>query len=203
MASNLATGQDGVADAELKALVATMTDPQRAGIVRVLFTRPGLGSTEIADWLDLPAAVVRKQLRALMETGMVQVKERSARRGVEKLYFVASRRTWITEEHEARLSLRQHQTTSLETLRLIVRDAHRAIATRDFGARTGRIMASVPATVDARAWREISDLQHELLARIVDIAEAGNQRLVESEEEPVSLVAALLLLELPDPFDRD
>jgi len=197
MASDTASASKDRDDEELRALLATMTNSRRSRVIHVLATRPGSAGDEIAARLGLSAAVVRKELRALIELGMVEVRERETRRGVQKLYFANRRLPWIKEDQDPRLSRRQRQTADLEVLRDIVDDTRCAIAAPDYGSRPGRMVASLPGTVDARAWRELSELHHALLERSIEIIAAGNARLAEGDEEPLTITSALLLLELP------
>jgi DNA-binding transcriptional ArsR family regulator len=189
--------------AGLEASLAVLTDPQRLGIIRALGFRPGMGSAELARWLDLPAPTVRKQLRFLMELDMVHVKEREARRGVQKLYFVNRHRPWVTFDGDSDLDSGQRRSVDFEILRALLADARRAMGADGYGSRPGRMVASQPATVDLRAWREISQLQQECLDRTVEIVEAGRARLAKGAEEPVMLTAALVLLEVPPPAEED
>jgi DNA-binding transcriptional ArsR family regulator len=199
MATDVVTAGRTGDDAELESMVATLSDPQRLAIYRTLLLTPGMGSTELAARLDLFPATVRKQLRALMELGMVHVQEREVRRGMQKLYFACTRHAWLTERHDAALSRRQRQTVDLNILRNIVADARRALARSDYGTRLGRMVAGDSATVDDRAWQELSELQHEMLERMTAIIDAGRARQSENgaDEETVSIRTALLLLELP------
>lgn len=199
MASDGASGSKERDDAEMKGIMATLAHSQRLGIVRALGIRPGMGSAELAAWTGLPAQTVRKQLRALIELGMVEVREREERRGAGKLYFANRRRPWITAAAEPILTARERRSVDFEIIRAILDDVHRSIGAEGYGSRPGYMVASQAATVDERAWREISELQHELLDRIVEIVEAGRERLAEGGGEPVTLSAALLLLELPGP----
>lgn len=206
MATEAAVGEGGVEGKELDASLATLTNPQRLAVYRTLALSPGMGSTELAVRLDLPPATVRKHLRALMELGMVHVQEREVRRGVQKLYFAHTRNAWLTDEYDATLSCRQRRTVDLNVLRNIVADARRAIGSPDYGARAGRIVAGWTATVDDRAWRELSELQHEMLKRMNAIIDAGRARQSETgrEEEAIPIRTALLLLELPaEPDDEE
>lgn len=205
MATGTPVEEDGVDGEELNAFLATLANTGHLAIFRTLAFVPGMGSTELAARLDLPPAAVRRHLRALMELGMVHVKEREVRRGVQKLYFANTRPAWITEQHDATLSPRQRQTIDLNILRSIVADARRAIGSPGYGARPGRMVAGYPATVDVRAWRELSELQHETLERMTAIIDAGRARQSESgtDEEAISLRAALLLMEVPARGDED
>lgn len=202
MAPDAAAAQEERDDAELKGIMATLTHSQRLGIVRALGIRPGMGSAELAAWMGLPAQTVRKQLRTLIELGMVEVREREERRGAGKLYFANRRRPWITAADEPILTPRERKSVDFEVVRAILDDVHRSIGAEGYGSRPGYMVASQAATVDERAWHEISELQHELLDRIVEIVGAGRERLAEGGGEPVTLSAASCSSSSPAPDRR-
>lgn len=204
MASEIAADLKENDHDELKDMIATLGDDQRGAIFHALSLSPGMGSAELAARLDLPAATVRKQLRKLMESGMVHVKGREVRRGVQKLYFAHRRPAWIGEDDDRTLPPRWRQKMDLGVLRRVTKDAGRAIGASGYGDRPGRMVATHAATVDTRAWRELSALQHEMLDRMTSIIEAGTARRAEDGAgEGVSLTTALLLLELPPESDDE
>jgi DNA-binding transcriptional ArsR family regulator len=199
MASDIAADPTERDDSDLKASLETLTDVQRLAIVHALGVRPGVGSAELSAYLSISPATVRRQLRDLMKLGIVHVKESTPRRGVRKLYFAHSRRISIDEAQDAELSAGQRKAIDLGILRALLGDAGRAMGEKgDYGARGGRMIATETATVDARAWAELSELQHETLGRMSEILDAGRRRLADDEsDDGVSLVTGLLMLELP------
>jgi DNA-binding transcriptional regulator GbsR (MarR family) len=199
MARDLAPDETEAGDAELMSLVAL---PACVG-PSCPFQEAEMGSEEIAKWTGLSGPSVRKHPCALLKLGMVSVKDRVARRGVQKLHFVVSRSAWITEEDDPKLSRRRRQTVDLGLLRSAVEDSNRAIRAPRHGARPSRMVANVPATVDEQAWQEISELHHQLLEQVMEVVEAGGRRLVENGGEPVTITTTLLLLEVPGEPARD
>lgn len=198
MASDTAADPRSTEDIEREKMVATLSHRQRLAIFRALGISPGMGSAELSARLGLPVATVRKQLRKLMELGMVHVREREVNRGAQKLYFAHTRSILITDEQEAGLSRRQRQRIDLNILRNFLGDARRAIASPDHGARPGRMVAGNRGRVDERAWQELSELHHETLERMQEIIDAGRERVAAGDDESVTFTTGLFLLELPE-----
>jgi DNA-binding transcriptional ArsR family regulator len=180
-------------------LLATMNHPIRSHIMCTLVMFPRISASQIAEKMGVPVKSVRRQLKTLVDAGLVGIEDREPVRGVTRFYYVHLRYPWLGREEDSVLSPHERRITDLRAGAMIFEDLKQAVEVSPYGSRPGRMVARVPGLVDQRAWEELSDLQHEALDRMVQITESGHARLVErGVDEGVRVTAALLLVELPD-----
>jgi DNA-binding transcriptional ArsR family regulator len=179
-------------------LLAAMNHPIRSHIMCTLVMFPRLAASDIAAKMEVPVKSVRRQLKPLVDAGLVGVEDRESARGLTKFFYAHLRYPWVGREEDETLPPHLRRITDLRAGAMVFEDLKQAMEASPYGCRPGRMVARIPGLVDQRAWEELSDLQHEVLDRVVEITESGHTRLEESGvDEGVMVTTALFFVELP------
>lgn len=168
-------------------------------LTNLLFTRPGLGVAEMAEYTGLSVSKVRREIAALMAEGLIEVDREEPRRGVVKRYYVGADRLWIDTEEDELLSEQDRQLTSLTVVRRILEEARRGVASGVATQRSDRMLANTAAEVDEQGWRELSELHHQLLERTLEVIAESRLRLAAGEDPPLTIASGQILFEVPPP----
>ena len=187
----------------MEKIAAAAAHPVRMVLLNLLGTRPGSGAAELAEWSGEPIGRVRKQLRILVDDGLIGVERQENRRGVAKRYYSLVRSFSFTAEDEEELSAREVRHINLSILRLLFSATTEALAEGSLSARPDYVLGNTPGEVDARGWRELADLHLELLERTQEIVASSRARLEASGEAPaIRFTSGVLFFESP-PLDKD
>lgn len=186
--------------AVVRAVAAALAHPLRGKLVITLDARPGLGVAELGERVGEPVSRVRRHLQALVDDGLVGVEAMEERRGATKRYYrLTERAAWIDIEDEKKLSGRERRLSTVGVVRAILDSVIRAISNPSLAERTDRLVAQKIGDVDGRGWAELSVLHHELLDQALAVVEESQERLEAGTEEPITVVSAQVLLEIPSP----
>jgi hypothetical protein len=182
----------------MEKVAATAAHPVRMVLLNLLGTRPGSGAAELAEWSGEPIGRVRKQLRILADDGFIGVQRQENRRGVAKRYYAHVRAFSFTAEDEEELNEREVRHLNLGIIRLLFSATTEALAAGTLAARQDYVLGNTPGEVDARGWKELSDLHLDLLERTQDIVASSRARLEASGEQPtIRFTSGVLFFESP------
>jgi hypothetical protein len=188
---------------EMEKVAATAAHPVRMVLLNLLGTRPGSGAAELAEWSGEPIGRVRKQLKILADDGFIGVQRQENRRGVAKRYYAHVRAFSFTAEDEEELNEREVRHLNFGTLRLLFSATTEALAAGTLAARQNYVLGNTPGEVDARGWKELSDLHLDLLARTQDIVASSRARLEASgEQQTIRFTSGVLFFESP-PLEKN
>ena len=189
---------------ELGRIAAAAAHPMRMVLLNLLGTRPGSGAAELAEWSGEPIGRVRKQLRILVDDGLIGVQRQENRRGVAKRYYSLVTTFSVSAKDEEELSEKEVRHLNLSILRLLFSATTEALATGTLTAQPNYVLGNTPGEVDARGWQELADLHLDLLERTQEIMAASRTRLEASGEQPtVRFTSGVMLFESPPLEDLD
>lgn len=186
---------------ELNLLAEAMGHSLRGKLLQAVSEKSagGVSVRQLALHLGEPMRRVRYHLDALSDGGLVEVAHRKTYRGVLERFYRATRRPCMHEELADREQARR---VSTQALKAIFADATAAIEARLFGLRCGHTVIRRAGQVDLEGWRELAQLQANVLDAAEAIFERSGERHANSPPSTnISAVVALLLFEVP-PWPR-
>jgi DNA-binding transcriptional ArsR family regulator len=144
--------------AELQAaMVKAMLHPLRGRILTAICERPQLTVRQLSARIDEPPRRIRRQLQALIDSGLVMVDHETSRRNArERHYRSAVRRISIGDEDLA--TVEDGRAAATTVLRVLVDDIRGAIGDLTFGTHEGHAEVRIPGWVDERGWNELAAL---------------------------------------------
>lgn len=181
----------------MEKVAAALSHPVRSALLNLLGMRPGSGATELARWSGQPVGSVRKQLKILVDDGLIRVDHQERRRGVAKRYYANAMEIFL-EDADEELNERTMVLATLGILRLIFDGATRAVSGGTLTAREDRVVANTPGEVDEQGWKRLAELHAELVERIQEVLAESRARLEASGEDPsVNFTSGVILVESP------
>lgn len=183
---------------EMEKIAAAAAHPVRMVLLNLLGTRPGSGAAELAEWSGEPIGRVRKQLRILVDDGLIGLQRQENRRGVAKRYYSLVTAFSLSAEDEEELSEKEVRHLNLSILRLLFSATTEAMAAGTLTAQPDYVLGNTPGEVDARGWKELADLHLDLLGRVQEIVASSRARLEASGEQPtMRFTSGVLFFESP------
>jgi DNA-binding transcriptional ArsR family regulator len=199
------TGPPGGKQHELMA--AAMTEPIRAKIF-LATSEPaffvaseasagpvGVSVRQIADRVQESRRRVRYHLEVLCRQGLVEIVEKKRRGGVVEHYYRATGILMFSKEEMEALPVRRQQKIILQVLREVFADATAALESGNFVRRPEWAAARVHADVDQQGWEELGVIYEKTTRDALEVIAKAQERLRETDEEPVRVGGASLLFE--------
>ena len=162
-------------------------------------------AAQLARELGVDAAAMAGHLKKMRDQGLIEIVDSShhvVSAGGPR-YRAMVRALWSNEEW-ASLSdeERGHLFASLVTA--ITADAGESLESGKFGARADSHASHTVSVVDERGWRELTRIQDEALEASFAVQAESAERLAESGEDGITVMAAMLCCEMPasDPRPR-
>jgi DNA-binding transcriptional ArsR family regulator len=181
----------------IRRLARTMAHPLRYRLLNALASDSPLGADALAKRTGEPVHKVRRHLNTLVAAELVDVAREDESRGAIKRYFATERRPWTDIAGDRLLDDRDRRRSTVGTVRVIFEEATGAANSPSLAKREDRLCANVSDRVDEQGWRELSELHHEMLARVMTIVAASRERLESGDEEPIGIISDQILLEAP------
>lgn len=186
---------------EIKAPEATLgaiiAHPLRSKCLTLLAERtasPAELSVELGENLGNVSYHVRK----LWKAGVVEIVEEKPVRGAMEHFYRAVVRPFYSEEEIAKVPVADRQAHAKEIIALATANATSAIQADTFGARTDYAITRVPMRVDEAGWQEMGKLFAETLERVFEIQEESAERLGDTEDTGIPMVAFSTFFEMPE-----
>lgn len=177
--------------------LAIVRDPA----VKAIVDRLGLAdatAAEVAADLDLPVERVRRHLRKMTRSGLVERRQPGGRSGPPGLlYSFDPRGATLSPGEMSALPEREVENSHPRLLRTIHDEALASIETGRYGSHPDFVLARFPLVVDDTSLRRVVELHNELLGEVFAIAGRAKARLAESPGASIEAMAALILLPYP------
>src|SRR5690349_21745263 len=158
-------------------------------------------AADIASRLGVPAATVRRRLRRLVASGIVDRQGKTRRRGVsEFLYAMRFDRGLLRYGELGDISERQHEEAASGLLRQMFRETIEAVEAGSFSALDGFRLSRFPVPLDQIGWDEARVLHESVAYAIIDAGDRAAARLEDCDERAVVAHAYVLFAEAPEPW---
>jgi DNA-binding Lrp family transcriptional regulator len=185
-------------DKELRKRAAVLSHGLQEKIVNSLQKIGPASAAEVASHLRVSPDQVRYQLRQLAESGIVEVVDQKARRGVAERYYLAEGpETWLEDEELAELPPAERDRFLARILKFTLDSALSSLKAGLLTRRKGSVVVRIPLRIDAQAWSELAEIQREAIEQTLRVRAESRLRLREGEVEPILATAALFLFEGP------
>jgi predicted transcriptional regulator len=177
--------------------LAIVRDPA----VKAIVDRLGLAdatAAEVAADLDLPVERVRRHLRKMTRSGLVERHQPGGHPAPPGcLYSFDPSQATLSPGEMSALPEREVENSHPRLLRTIHDEALASIEADIYGARPDFVLARFPLGADDMSLRRVVELHDELLAEVFAIAGRAKARLAESPGGSIEAMAALILLPYP------
>jgi predicted ArsR family transcriptional regulator len=173
----------------------------RNPVVSAIVTRLGLGdatAAEVAAETGVPVETVRRHLRRMTRSDLVQRSGSSRRAGRDEAFYgFDPRRARLTPAELAALPRRQVEEAHVRLLRTTAAEATAAIEAGTFGSRDESAAFRYGFSVDKARLGRAVQIHEELLEDIFEIAASSKARMSPMEISPIEAGVALILQPLP------
>jgi DNA-binding transcriptional ArsR family regulator len=151
---------------------------------------------EISRELELPTAVVERQLEELEQSGMVELaEERESGGDAERLYRPVL--PVIESAEWEQIAIPEREKISAHIGYMVLEEIGRSVRAGLFDRRAERVLIHVPAVVDEEGWLELSKIHDEALAASLDAVAKAKERLQEAGGEAMEVRSVQTLFEVP------
>jgi DNA-binding transcriptional ArsR family regulator len=169
--------------------------------VLVVLVERAASPKEIADQLDLKIPTASPHVKKLKRIGLVElIEEKIVGGAVQHIYRAVVRPIMSTEEW-AKLSVAERQRYSIWIVRMILADAAKSFQANVFDARPNTHLSRTPIIVDETGLGEVANIQTRALNEIIQAEATSAERMVQSGEQGMNIIAAMMCFELPEPSE--
>lgn len=163
----------------------------------VLLNERTADAGEVAAELGLRAGEVVRELERMLAADLIEVVEGAAGQDGAEPRYRASVRALLDDEEWIALSVEERQRLIAWIVEMINADVVDAMESGTAVARADAHASRTVAVVDEQGWRELTRIQAEALEASFAVQAASAERLSESREEGIPVLAAMLCWELP------
>lgn len=154
---------------------------------------------EIADGLNLKTPNVSHHVKKLLRMNLIElVEEKVVRSAIQHIYRAVVRPIMSDEEWE-KLDIAEQQRYSVWIVQLILIDLAKSFSANLFDARTNNHLSRTPMVVDEQGVDEVASIQKRALEETIQAEANSAERMVESGERGINLIAVMMCFELPEP----
>lgn len=152
---------------------------------------------EIARALNIDVSSVNYHVQVLVEENLIeQIGSRPVRGAVEHFYR-AVELPFVTNEQEAERSPEDRRTFAETTVAIYAANVADAIDRGTMLKRDDHYLVRHALSVDEEGWSELSEAFGGLMERVFEIKNASADRIKDSDEKPIRVVAFENLFEVP------
>lgn len=177
-------------------ILKAMNHPIRFAALSILTERVASPS-DIAKELDETVGAVAYHIRELRNLGAIELVDTAQRRGAVESYYRATVRPWFSDAEYARLPARRRRELLAPTVRSIVDDSVRALASGGFDHQA--VAARMTIDVDDQAQEEISGLLTETIKALDEIHAQAKIRIASNQSKHKRTEVVLMSFE-PSPI---
>lgn len=189
------TQQDTGLDEQLGLVISNETTVK---VLIYLVERAG-SPKEIAETLKLKTPNVSHHVNKLTKMRLIElIEEKIVRSTVQHIYRAVVRPIMSDEEWE-KLDIAEQQRYSIWIVQLILVDLTKSFSANLFDARANNHLSRTPLVVDEQGVDEVAAIQKRALEETIQAEANSAGRMVESGEQGINLIAAMMCFELPEP----
>lgn len=156
---------------------------------------------EIGDHLGLKTPNVSHHVRKLLRIGLIELIEEKDVGGTIQHIYRAVVRPIMSDAEWEKLDIAERQRYSIWIVQLVLIDLARSFAAKLFDARPNNHLSRTPMVVDEKGVDEVAAIQKRALEETLQAEANSAERMVESGETGINLVAAMMCFELPEPSE--
>lgn len=194
MTTNTHTQEVGL-DEQLAQVISSETTVK---VLIYLVDRPG-SPKEIADSLGLKTPNVSHHVKKLAKIGLIELIEERVVRGTIQHIYRAVVRPIMSDAEWEKLNIAERQRYSIWIVQMILVDLTKSFAASLFDVRPNNHLSRVPMVVDEKGVDEVAAIQNRALQETIQAEANSAERMVETGETGINLVAAMMCFELPEP----
>ncbi len=179
-------------------LVKALTHELRVEILGILNERIA-SPNELAKELGEGLSQVSYHVKVLRDFECIKLVKTTPRRGAVEHYYRATSRAFLADRDWNRLPDSIRPGLSADLLELIVGDGVAALEEGTFDARKDRHLSRTLLIVDELGWRDLIDVLKSTREEVEEIQAKSSGRLAKSGESELTVSAALMGFEIPEP----
>jgi DNA-binding transcriptional ArsR family regulator len=153
----------------------------------------------LAQHLDQSLNLVAYHVRVLEKYDCIELVDTKQRRGATEHFYRATRRQFLTDNEWSRLPKSLRSGLSGAALKPAFDDVEEALDQQTFDELEDRHLSRTPMVVDQQGWEDASEVLANALDRLIEIQGEANNRLAESDEDPIHSRALILHFKSPGP----
>jgi predicted transcriptional regulator len=156
---------------------------------------------EIGDRLDISTSKASHHIKKLERLGLAELVEEREVGGAIQHFYRAVIRPIVSDEEWDKLSIEERQLYSIWIVQLILADAAKSFDAELFDAYSERHLSRSPLLVDRQGVGEVAAIQNKAMYDSFEVVAKSAERRLESGEEGINLLSAMMCFPLPEPAD--
>ena len=149
--------------------------------------------------LDISLLKASHHLKKLEQLGMAELVEERDVGGTIQHFYRAVIRPIVSDAAWETLSIGERQLYSIWIVQLILADVARSFDANLFDAYTTNHLSRSPLLVDRQGVGEVAAIQTKAMHESFEVVARSAERRIESGEEPIHLISAMMCFPLPEP----
>lgn len=154
---------------------------------------------QLSESLERSLTNVSYHVRVLDKLGLIELVEEEKVRGAVAHYYKAVERPLLSTDEWEQLPPEVRATVSAYGLDAIIGDATTALECGTFDSRPNRHLSRTPLLLDEAGFMRLAKLLDDALETVLAEQAESAARMTMSDEQPIHVVAAMLLFEMPTP----
>lgn len=156
---------------------------------------------EIGDTLGLSTPTASHHVKKLLRIGLIELLEERDVGGTIQHTYRAVVRPIMSDAEWEKLDLAERQRYSIWIVQLILVDLVKSFTANLFDARANNHLSRTPLVVDELGVDEVAAIQKRALEETIQTEANSAERMVETGEAGINLIAAMMCFELPEPSE--
>ena len=156
---------------------------------------------EVGERLDISTSKASHHIRKLERLGIAELVEEREVGGAIQHFYRAVIRPIVSDEDWGKLSLEERQLYSIWIVQLILADAAKSFDAELFDVFSNRHLSRAPLLVDREGVGEVAAIQNKALQDSFEVVARSTERRLQSGEEGINLLSAMMCFPLPEPSD--
>lgn len=156
---------------------------------------------EIGDAVGLSTPNASHHVKKLLRIGLIELIEEKDVGGTIQHTYRAVVRPIMSDAEWEKLGLAERQRYSIWIVQLILVDLVKSFTANLFDARSNNHLSRTPLVVDELGVDEVAAIQKRALEETIQTEANSAERMVETGEAGINLIAAMMCFELPEPSE--
>lgn len=156
---------------------------------------------DVGERLGISTSKASHHLKKLERLGLAELVEEREVGGAIQHFYRAVIRPIMSDGEWDKLCIKERQLYSIWIVQLILADAAKSFDAELFDAYSYRHLSRSPLLVDRQGLREVAAIQNKAMHDSFEVVARSAERRIESGEEAINLISAMMCFPLPGPSE--
>jgi DNA-binding transcriptional ArsR family regulator len=156
---------------------------------------------KVGERLGITTSTASHHLKKLEGLGLAELVEEREVGGAIQHFYRAVIRPIMSDEEWDKLSIEERQLYSIWIVQLVLADAATSFDAGLFDVYSNRHLSRSPLLVDRQGVGEVAAIQNKAMHDSFEVVAKSAERRLESGEEGINLISAMMCFPLPEPSD--